>query len=78
MVTHTRQVVPDGTLIETVYYPAEGEGSVCPAEPNGFVRFIKQKVVTPWRSEYPDTLVMKMQYTYKKVLGDNGGCCAGL
>ncbi|HGJ5905262.1 MAG TPA: RHS repeat-associated core domain-containing protein [Arsenophonus nasoniae] len=68
----TRQEEPDGTVTETVYYPAGGEGSACPAEPNGFVRFIKQKVITPRPSDYPDTPAMKTHYTYK-VLGDNHG-----
>ncbi|WP_255420603.1 hypothetical protein [Arsenophonus endosymbiont of Aleurodicus floccissimus] len=36
------------------------------------MRFIKQKVVTPRRSDYPDTPMMKTQYTYK-VLGDSRG-----
>ncbi|MFN1150033.1 RHS repeat-associated core domain-containing protein [Serratia liquefaciens] len=38
---------PDGTLETTTWFPAAGEKGLCPPEPNGFVRFIKEKVTTP-------------------------------
>ena len=33
----------DGTVETYEWYPAAGEGLACPAEPNGFVRFLKQE-----------------------------------
>lgn len=41
------QVTPDGTVTEYTYYPAGGDGSDCPADPHGFVRYLKSKTVTP-------------------------------
>ncbi|AST67374.1 type IV secretion protein Rhs [Kosakonia cowanii] len=42
-----RQETPDGTVTEYAYYPADGEGNACPADPYGFVRWLKKKTVTP-------------------------------
>lgn len=42
---------PDGTRTDCEYYPANGQGSDCPPEPNGFVRFMKTKTVTPPRRQ---------------------------
>lgn len=38
---------PDGTCETTTWFPAAGEVGLCPPEPNGFVRFIREKVTTP-------------------------------
>ena len=57
------QVSPDGTQTVTEWYAAEGEEG-CPAEPNGFVRFMKSQTVTPRQTDY-DTPVMQSRYTYK-------------
>ncbi|WP_211284372.1 hypothetical protein, partial [Xenorhabdus stockiae] len=50
----TLQIAPDGTRTEWVYYPAKGEVRRsdddcygCPADPHGFVRYVKSKTVTP-------------------------------
>ncbi|EDT7315833.1 RHS repeat protein [Salmonella enterica subsp. enterica] len=57
------QLSPDGTETVTEWYAAEGEEG-CPAEPNGFVRFMKSQTVTPRQTEF-DTPVMQSRYTYK-------------
>ncbi|WP_340612065.1 hypothetical protein, partial [Xenorhabdus bharatensis] len=57
----TLQIAPDGTRTEWVYYPAEGELRSpdgyygCPADPYGFVRYVKSKTVTPGAAS-PDGL----------------------
>lgn len=58
----TRQVSPDGTETVTEWYSAAGETG-CPAEPHGFVRFIKSQTTTPRATEY-DAPVMLTRYTY--------------
>lgn len=42
-----RQVAPDGTVTECVYYPPQGEDKGCPTDPHGFTRYLKCKTVTP-------------------------------
>lgn len=37
----------DGTVETYVWYAAGGEAGACPAEPGGFVRFLKQKTTVP-------------------------------
>jgi len=62
---------PDGTVDTYEWYAAAGEGAACPAEPNGFVRFVKQKRTSPAQmSGYavPDQVT---KYTYE-VLGQSG------
>lgn len=63
------QKSPDGTLVEYEYYPPEGDGENCPPEPNGFIRFLKKKTLTPRTTKYDDTLPEVTQYTYC-TLGD--------
>ncbi|MDH0356365.1 hypothetical protein [Morganella sp. GD04133] len=63
---------PDGTLTTYEFYPAEGGGH-CPAEPNGFVRFLKSVTVTPRDSDYDDTPEKTTAYTYR-LLGSSPGC----
>jgi YD repeat-containing protein len=43
----TSHTAPDGTVTTMEYYPAEGDGDSCPADPYGFVRYVKTKTVTP-------------------------------
>lgn len=62
-----KQVNPDGTVTEYTWYPANGEKDVCPAEPNGFVRFLKEKVITPRPTIYKDTPLHTTKYTYSKL-----------
>lgn len=44
-----RQQSPDGTLTEFTYYPAGGEADACPADPHGFIRYLKKQTNTPPR-----------------------------
>lgn len=62
----TKQTDADGTVTEWAYYPAEGDGADCPAEPNGFTRFTKSETVTPRSSAY-GAAVHKTLYTYATV-----------
>ncbi|WP_224718594.1 RHS repeat domain-containing protein [Pectobacterium versatile] len=63
---------PDGTLTTYEFYPAEGEDH-CPAEPNGFVRFLKSATITPRDSDYDDTPEQITTYTYR-LLGNRTDC----
>lgn len=63
---------PDGTLTTYEFYPAEGDDD-CPAEPNGFVRFLKSVKVTPRDSDYDDTPKQITTYTYR-LLGNRTDC----
>lgn len=65
----TREVSPDGTETLTTWYSAEGE-SGAPAEPNGFVRFIKEQTVTPPQTGF-DAPVRRTLYQYT-TLGETG------
>jgi YD repeat-containing protein len=62
-----KQVDPAGTLTEIEYYPASGEAhptedTGCPAEPHGFVRYVKSRKVTPATTGYD----APVQLTYSK------------
>ncbi|OTA14257.1 RHS family protein [Xenorhabdus vietnamensis] len=46
-----REVAPNRTVTVTTWYATEGEDG-CPAEPNGFVRFMKHRTTTPFKTEY--------------------------
>lgn len=63
----TNKVASDGT--ETVYtwFPAAGVENLCPAEPNGFTRFMRQQQVTPPADKYRDTPVLKTEYQYLRL-----------
>ncbi|PHM74164.1 RHS repeat domain-containing protein [Xenorhabdus kozodoii] len=65
----TRQVAPDGTRTDWVYYPAAGEAGGCPASPHGFVRFVKSKTVTPGQPTpadgYTDAPIHQVVYRYE-------------
>lgn len=60
------QEAPDGTITAFGYYPAEGEGDACPADPHGFTRWLKSKTVTPYqtRGDEPTTTTV---CTWKKM-----------
>ncbi|MGF6088484.1 RHS repeat-associated core domain-containing protein [Pseudomonas sp. 18173] len=69
-VTHTeydgtgnllRSETPDGIVIESEYYPASGAQG-CPADPLGFVRFEKQRVVTPGRDSGAAITITRFEY----------------
>ncbi|XP_055325893.1 uncharacterized protein LOC129579752 [Sitodiplosis mosellana] len=63
----TKEISPDGTETRTTWYSANGENG-CPAEPNGFVRFMKEQKTIPRRISGSEKEVSK-KYTYAK-LGD--------
>ncbi|EJL88507.1 Rhs family protein [Herbaspirillum sp. CF444] len=62
---------PDGTKTEYKYYPAAGEKDgntvLCPPEPNGFVRFMKSRTVTPPSGAYTDVPVVKDVWEYRSL-----------
>jgi YD repeat-containing protein len=58
----------DGTVTITEYYPAAGEGDLCPADPHGFTLYTKSKKVIPAPSDFDDVPVMETRYTYTKVV----------
>lgn len=60
---------PDGSVTTYEYYPAVGDGDNCPAEPYGFVRFLRQQTVMPATAdictEFSDTENQMTQYTWR-------------
>ncbi|WP_426575490.1 RHS repeat domain-containing protein (plasmid) [Xenorhabdus stockiae] len=71
----TLQIAPDGTRTVWVYYPAKGEVTRldddcygCPADPHGFVRYVKSKTVTPGVASpigaYDDAPLHEVIYRY--------------
>lgn len=70
-----REVTPvvdgekEGTVTVTEWYKADGEDG-CPAEPEGFVRFIKKQTVTPMKMDY-DAPQSQTRYTYRKLGNTN-------
>ncbi|MDE1184484.1 RHS repeat domain-containing protein [Paraburkholderia sp.] len=59
----TRVIAPDGTQIDCDYYPAEGSAGDCPPDPNGFVRFMRTKTITPPATSF-DAPVRSERYRY--------------
>lgn len=43
----TSEALPSGVRTVNEYYPAEGSGSDCPADPHDFVRSLKSQIVQP-------------------------------
>jgi len=58
------RLAPDGKLTTWEYYPAEGSGADCPAEPNGFTRFVKSVTVKPAITAYQDVASDSTFYRY--------------
>ena len=65
------QLAADGTITEYTYYPAEGEDGACPADPWGFVRYLKCQTVTPVQA-FGDEPVHTTIKTWKKIDAING------
>ncbi|WP_446471353.1 RHS repeat domain-containing protein [Xenorhabdus stockiae] len=74
----TMQIAPDGTRTDWVYYPVDGElvplGKDCygcPADPYGFVRYVKSMTITPGKASlegaYNDAPVHKVDYGYEQL-----------
>lgn len=71
--SHTR---PSGIKIDRHYYSANGETN-CPADPFGFVRYVKTKTVTPGTptsndATLPVAPVRQYDYTYVTCTGHKG------
>ncbi|WP_148251451.1 RHS repeat-associated core domain-containing protein [Raoultella terrigena] len=60
------QETPDGTVTKYEYYPADGEGNNCPADPYGFTRWLKSRTVTP-RQVKGDEPVTRIVSTWRKL-----------
>ncbi|QIU88415.1 RHS repeat-associated core domain-containing protein [Yokenella regensburgei] len=60
------EMAPDRSSIYYTYYPAEGENDACPADPYGFIRYLKQKSVVPSKvkGDEPDIITFN---TWKKI-----------
>lgn len=67
------QVNADGVTETSTWYDALGEDG-CPADPQGFVRNIKSKTVTPAASDYGSAPTLQTRYRYVEYpgLGGNG------
>jgi len=63
----TNKVASDGTETRYTWFPATGVENLCPAEPNGFTRFMRQQQVTPPADKYHDTPVLKTDYQYLRL-----------
>ena len=61
----TVEVQPNGNRTTLTWYSAQGEQG-CPAEPHGFVRFLKQSIVVPNQDDY-STPTQKEEYTYENL-----------
>ncbi|HGJ5857286.1 hypothetical protein [Arsenophonus nasoniae] len=53
----------DETKTLFTYYDVNGEAGTCPAEPNGFKRFLKEQTIYPAKSDF-QTPIRKTQYKY--------------
>jgi RHS repeat-associated protein len=61
------QQLPDGTVTEFTYYPAEGEGDACPADPHGFVRYLKSQTNIPPRIKGDEPQTVQV-HTWKELI----------
>ncbi|CQH97669.1 Rhs family protein [Yersinia enterocolitica] len=61
----TKEENPDGSVVVTCWYASQGEEN-CPAEPNGFVRFMKQQKLIPAGSAYT-TPIRTCRFTYQRL-----------
>ena len=56
----------DGSKVIWNYYPASGEGSLCPADPHGMVSLIKEEIVVPVKTA-DDEQERKTIMTYRSL-----------
>ncbi|TRX93351.1 hypothetical protein FHL15_005626 [Xylaria flabelliformis] len=74
-----QEIKPNGIKIARIYYPPAGEkdtntGDVlCPADPNGFRRYIKEEAVTPAASAY-EAPTRSKRYIYGTLPAATGPC----
>jgi RHS repeat-associated protein len=62
------QVNANGVTETSEWYKAEGQDG-CPADPQGFVRSLKSKTVTPATSRYGKAPTLQTRYRYTEELG---------
>ncbi|MCL6703294.1 RHS repeat-associated core domain-containing protein [Pseudomonas sp. T1.Ur] len=65
------QVNANGVTETSAWYKAEGEDG-CPADPQGFVRNLKSKTVTPAGSDYGNAPTLQTDYRYAEYPGLTG------
>lgn len=61
----------DGTLETSEWYSVNGEEGNCPADPEGFVRYLKTLTVTPAASPLGNAPVLQTRYRYITLPGLN-------
>lgn len=66
-----REQAPNGTLTEYIYYPSKGEKG-CPADPHGFIRYLKRKTVTPPKLNGDEPITVS-EHTWTKIQGGTSG-----
>jgi RHS repeat-associated protein len=59
------QVNSDGTREELEYYSADGEGDLCPADPEGFVRNLRTRIAHPSPAGRNNPPPLRTTYTYR-------------
>ncbi|KAL6232351.1 hypothetical protein BDW75DRAFT_243047 [Aspergillus navahoensis] len=75
----TQEIDANGIKTERVHYPAAGETDpetaevLCPADPNGFQRYMKEETVTPAVSAHT-TPTRSKRYTYSQLPTATGSC----
>jgi RHS repeat-associated protein len=60
----TEQTNADGTREVSLYFPAEGDGQLCPKDPEGFVRSLRARTVYPAQSPHGKAPILRSEYTY--------------
>lgn len=60
----TEQQGVDGVIERTTYYPADGIIDFCPPDPEGFVRYIKNKCVNPSEAFEEGAQTLRTDYRY--------------
>ena len=61
------QTQTNGVVETSVWYPAAGEEGFCPPDPEGFVRQLKEKTVTPAASTDGQAPTLRTRFTYKSL-----------
>jgi YD repeat-containing protein len=62
----TMCIMPDGSRITRAYYPAQGEGGNCPADPNLMVSYLKEEIYYPIANEHNE-IERTITATYKAI-----------
>ncbi|OQS12232.1 hypothetical protein B0T37_05570 [Chromobacterium violaceum] len=63
-----KQTMSDGSITVLEYYPPAGEPGHCPADAEGFGRYLKSKTVFPSVSaEYGDEMAMRTEYVFRSI-----------